>query len=402
MRRLRIETLQPRRLMASDLAAEAIVRLNEIRFDPSQYADRAAAEQTTWWRSQSYQQPLAFNAELSASASGHAEAMATSGFFAYRNPNDGSTPNERARTAGFTLPNSVPAIGNDVELIVGGPLLDNSESLIDEVLRVDNGDTSRRDFIITVVDNLRDADEIGIGQASSANTALGQYWAIDIARREAANRFVTGVIYDDVNDNGRFDAGEGIGNSEIRSGTLTTTSDESGLYSLSLSGGNHRVIATLPSLNGESRRMVQDVRIEDDNLQVNFNVSGQTTVNFRARSLWTANVMHLDVNQDGNIQALDALNIINYLNSDEPTDLPDSPQVDDFLIDTSGDRIATALDALLVINWLNESDASSGASEPPMISPPRVMPELPGMIPGPGTKLRNDENDFLGGETPLF
>jgi len=74
-------------------------------------------------------------------------------------------------------------------------------------------------------------------------------------------------------------------------------------------------------------------------------------------SPWHNSVTSEDVNGDGRITALDALLVINVINTIGPGDVP-WPQADAdriYFIDVDSDNTATALDALLVINHINEN-----------------------------------------------
>ncbi len=82
---------------------------------------------------------------------------------------------------------------------------------------------------------------------------------------------------------------------------------------------------------------------------------------------WQNPVSRFDVNADGNVTALDALLVINALNSPTrgrgPLNVPrDFTQLTQHYLDTSGDNQLTALDALQVINQLN-TRRSSAAGE---------------------------------------
>lgn len=70
--------------------------------------------------------------------------------------------------------------------------------------------------------------------------------------------------------------------------------------------------------------------------------------------------MNLDVNADGRISAIDALHVINVLNSRSGTihvsTLPPPPN----FVDVDGNRVITAFDALLVINELNRRSTGGG------------------------------------------
>jgi hypothetical protein len=61
-----------------------------------------------------------------------------------------------------------------------------------------------------------------------------------------------------------------------------------------------------------------------------------------------------DVTRDGIVSALDALQVINYLNSGVATRVP---------LDVNGDELISALDVLLIINEINSANTTSGAGE---------------------------------------
>jgi len=89
--------------------------------------------------------------------------------------------------------------------------------------------------------------------------------------------------------------------------------------------------------------------------------SNEATVTVRVRnSKWQNPAVSLDVSADGRISSLDALLIINYLNSGQPRFLPDSSFVPPPFIDVNGDERVSALDALLVINHLNLRSSGGG------------------------------------------
>ncbi|HAC92494.1 MAG TPA: hypothetical protein DCF63_17970, partial [Planctomycetaceae bacterium] len=92
------------------------------------------------------------------------------------------------------------------------------------------------------------------------------------------------------------------------------------------------------------------------------NVSNEAQVTIRvARSRWQNASANLDVNADGRISAVDALAIINYLNSGQSSLLAESDLVPPPFLDVNGDERVTALDSLLVINYLNDRSSGGGA-----------------------------------------
>jgi subtilisin family serine protease len=81
---------------------------------------------------------------------------------------------------------------------------------------------------------------------------------------------------------------------------------------------------------------------------------------------WQNPLEPLDVNNNGFITGLDALLIINKLNTTGPEVLPATPPpAPYFFYDVSGDGRMTALDALMVINYLNNAGAAQVAAAGP-------------------------------------
>lgn len=98
------------------------------------------------------------------------------------------------------------------------------------------------------------------------------------------------------------------------------------------------------------------------------------------RSRWQNSLLNLDVSGDGFVSPIDALLVINYINSGQPSFLPSTNIVPPPFYDTNGDEFVTAIDALLVINFLNtqpsgegEGNALGSTSFVNMVSPEAVL-----------------------------
>lgn len=78
---------------------------------------------------------------------------------------------------------------------------------------------------------------------------------------------------------------------------------------------------------------------------------------------WRNPVDSIDVNSDGNVSPIDALLVINYLNSGDSRSLPPEHDPSKSYVDVSGDQTASPLDALLVINQLNAKRGTRSLSE---------------------------------------
>jgi uncharacterized delta-60 repeat protein len=75
---------------------------------------------------------------------------------------------------------------------------------------------------------------------------------------------------------------------------------------------------------------------------------------------WNNPTDPFDTNADLSISPVDALLVINYLNSNKPRSLLQGRPRNEYLIDVSNDGVASPLDALLVINRLNRQAAGEG------------------------------------------
>ena len=74
---------------------------------------------------------------------------------------------------------------------------------------------------------------------------------------------------------------------------------------------------------------------------------------------WTNPVEPADVSGDLAISAIDALLLINFLNSGQNSELPPLEDRPEFFFDVSGDGFVSAVDALTVINILNTNQGSA-------------------------------------------
>ncbi len=79
---------------------------------------------------------------------------------------------------------------------------------------------------------------------------------------------------------------------------------------------------------------------------------------------WYNGAMPLDVDDDGHISGIDALQIINRINIFGPGNLPTRPHPFAApFYDTSPDNVVTGLDALLVINYINRTGTAQGEGQ---------------------------------------
>ncbi len=129
------------------------------------------------------------------------------------------------------------------------------------------------------------------------------------------------------------------------------------------------LVGTVSTAAGEFASQTYNARVDDQRLDIRFNLLSSTTAAVNAlRITRTAvgevswqNQIAFDVNDDGQITSLDALAVINYLNS-RPGEItiPPPPAVPGPLYDVSGDGRISPIDALIVIDYLNSILLTSG------------------------------------------
>ncbi len=293
--------------------------------------------------------PLAWNSNLYQCASGHANEMAEHNYFAHPSAVSGTWPNQRVRDSGYPLPTVLADGRNDVEVNLAGFGLSNPDAALVEILRDNNAQT----LLFPNNTSTLKVTESAVGFASSPESSFDHYWTLLIAGRSQGERFLTGVVYNDSNNNKLFDAGEGIGGIKVQSGELAVTTTEHGDYALAVGGGRHNLeftsaagvlLAKATVVVGE-KSIAVDLRQDDAAVEINY----------RIRSVWTNHDIHVDVNRDRNVNAIDALVVINHLNRNGSGLLGDGSanQIPANAIDTTGDSYASAIDALVVINHLN-------------------------------------------------
>lgn len=351
--RIGLESLEPRLTFTASmeaLASEFVYELNRVRLLPEDYV----AVMGPAWISNKPAPPLVVNPQLVEASEDHANAMATYNFFAHTDPVSGESPNERLRSQGYSLPNQYPDDANGVEVIAASQSSESSIDLLARLLNSSSDFTSnQRNLLLSLGDEFKSNKEIGVGIAALDSTSVDAVWAIEIAHSASTDRFLGGFVFSDENSNGRYEAGEGIPNVVVSSGSLTTTTDQSGAYRLPINAGLHRLRFRTP-VGTIAEKLVA---VRTDNVQVDWATSSQPQINFRQRSLWTNTLQHLDANSDGAIRPIDALVVINHLNRNGIGPLSTIPPETPWnAIDINGDGTASPTDALLIINYLNQID----------------------------------------------
>jgi len=272
---LNLECLEQRLLLSAN-AIDAdeqlfIYLLNKARSDPEAYEIDAALSVNL--EGISAQPPLAVNTLLHNSAFFHAEEMAENDYFSHQSAVTGDWPNKMAIDAGYNLPfGSTP---NNIESLAAGfgnppegvSPTDAPKAL--QLLIEDLGvnPPGHRQHLLAMSSFWEQHREIGTGFANNDSATFRNYWSIHTAYVNTTDLFLTGVVYDDKNDNGVYDLNEGLADVTVttdQGGSVQTNSAggwsiavTSGTYIVSASGGNYTGI-------GSAVAIVSDANVEAD------------------------------------------------------------------------------------------------------------------------------------------
>lgn len=232
--------------VAQDQQAFA-AHLNMVRWNPPGWGSQNGVDLDEFLP----QPPLAINPNLTGSANFKADEMAGYGYGYHQNPTTGEWPNQLAISWGYDLHPDLGVTVNSIEsYIIGTP-----EPLVPMV-----GSSLHQAHLLRW-GHL----EIGVGRS-----AAGHYWVVHTGYREGTGVFLTGSVFDDFNDNGIMDAGEGLPNLTVTAGSTSTLTNDGGGYSIELPRGKHFITVSGPGYRGTSSA---HVRVADYNVSADF-ISG--------------------------------------------------------------------------------------------------------------------------------
>jgi uncharacterized protein YkwD len=237
---LQLEHLEPRQLLAGyqPTATEQLFleRLNDARANPAAYGVSIGLNLSNVASAQ----PLAFDTRLVQSARNHSQDMNNKAFFSHTGSN-GSNPSQRMTAAGY------PWQGWAESIAAG---YTTAESAL-KALIIDAGvaDLGHRKHLLGIGSALAAHQQVGIGIVTGSGP-YKYYYTIDSGYTADKRPLLTGVAYKDLNKNGKYDVGEGLGGVTISvNGVGTTTTFASGGYSLPLNPGTYTVTASGGSLS---------------------------------------------------------------------------------------------------------------------------------------------------------
>jgi uncharacterized protein YkwD len=261
-RRIRptVELLEPRQLLSGyqPTAQEQLFleELNDARANPAAYGASIGVDLS----GVAPAQPLAFNTQLIQGARDHSQDMNDQAYFGH-NSLTGLNPGQRITNAGFTWTAWAESIA------AGYPTPDQAlQGLI-----TDTGvpDLGHRRQLLAIGSMFLLQNQVGVGIVLGGSGPYSDYYTIDTAAGTNTQPFITGVVFNDVNGNGKYDVGEGLGGVVVTvAGVGSTTTFGSGGYSLQVAPGTYRVTISGGSL---SSPMTQVITVGVSNFRLNFN-----------------------------------------------------------------------------------------------------------------------------------
>lgn len=208
--------------------------------------------------------PVAMNALLRAAAREHAQDMLDRDYFAHRTP-EGKSPGDRVLDTGYTW----ITVGENLAWNGTTGSLDDVDTveMQHDNLFVDQGVEGRGHRITMLFADLR---EVGISIVKGEFRATdgivytdSLMQAQEYATSSANETFILGVVYDDLNGNGEYDAGEGRAGAIVRFGDTAHRTNAAGGYSFSVSTPGTQ---TLSFASGQ--QIALDIAEGDSNIKV--------------------------------------------------------------------------------------------------------------------------------------
>jgi hypothetical protein len=277
-----VEELEPRTTPVgiSPSAVETLYleRLNDARANPAAYGASIGLNLS----GVAPAPPLSFNTTLVLVARTHSQDMNDRGYFDHNTP-EGIGPIQRIAMAGLrfrSAEESISAGGAGTMTIFdkSGPHqvaalfpYTPDDSLRDLILDTVSPTLGHRTHLLALDATARDQRLVGIGFVSG-NGPYGNYYTIDTTAPLRKTPFITGAVFRDLNGNGRYDLGEGLGGVRLQFrqrgklvGAMTTW--DAGGYSFQAKRGTYQVTARGGPL---AAPVTRTVHVGKDNARLEF------------------------------------------------------------------------------------------------------------------------------------
>jgi uncharacterized repeat protein (TIGR01451 family) len=255
-----------------------IYELNRARNDPIRFQTEHSNIVTVDLSGVAAQMPLALNAALNESARFRADEMVTNNYCMHQSAVTGRWPNYIARSFGYPLPAFYPDDNNYIESIFCeyGPISVTNTVAEDGLAALIEDDgidpPGHRIQLLATDPFFQDNREIGCGISSMAVVISGQNAgrsriSVQTAQASSTNLFLTGVVYNDVNGNFRYDLGEGLGDVTVDNGVTSVLTRKTGGWAIQVSPGTYQLLASGGAFSGVASAQVTVV---DKNIEIDF------------------------------------------------------------------------------------------------------------------------------------
>lgn len=254
--RMVLSTVQP-----TALEQVLLERLNDIRENPANYGQSIGLDLSYV----SASEPLAFDPLLISAARAHSQDMNDAAFFGHFS-SAGKDLGTRLRDVGYSY-------ASYAESIAAGYA--NPDVAL-RALIIDAGIPSlgHRRHLLAIDSIFKDMNSVGVGIVENGSGPYINYFTIDTAKSADSRSFLTGSVFNDANNNGKYDAGEGVGGLTMQvQGVGTIRTFDTGGYSFPLNPGTYTVTF---SGQGLANSITKTVSIGNDNVRLNILTNNET------------------------------------------------------------------------------------------------------------------------------
>jgi hypothetical protein len=246
--------------------------LNAARANPAAYGNSIGLDLSGVAPSQ----PLAWDPLLIQAAEGHSQDMSTQNYFSHYTLG-GQDPGARITATGY----SWSSWGESIAAGYASP----AEALKALIIDAGVSDLGHRLHLLAMTPTFQGQTQVGIGVVLNGTGTYRDYYTIDTAQPYSNhNAFVTGVVYNDANGNGLYDAGEGLGGVTVTvQGVGSMTTYSTGGYQFQVAPGTYTVTFSGGNLVSPVTR---SVTVGSTNVEVDVGQTSQQVANQYVQTLW--------------------------------------------------------------------------------------------------------------------
>jgi uncharacterized protein YkwD len=259
---LQLEELETRQVLSGfqPTAVEQLFleELNDARANPVAYGQSIGVDLSYIPPSQ----PLAFDTDLIMAARLHSQDMSNRAYFSHYTP-EGIDPDTRMIAAGY------PSNTYWAESIAAGSGYPTPAAALAGLI-IDTGvpDLGHRNHLLAYGGGNAMMQQVGIGIVLNGTGPYQNYYTIDTGGLPGTSAYLTGAVFNDANNNGKYDLNEGLAGVTITvAGVGSFAAFDTGGYSIALQPGTYTVTAAGGQLTSPITHVVT---IGTSNVRLNF------------------------------------------------------------------------------------------------------------------------------------